>query len=110
KQIYNLGQLLVEFADSGYIKSKTFYTKGISKIIRDDLLSYMRFIMKADDKYYKKHKLYQLPKMDMPYRILGFLYNFKWFRRHIHQNREMDKYIIENHQKIIEEMGVEKSV
>ena len=96
-----MARSLVRFAFAGYVKTPTFYAKAIDKIIRDDLLGYMRSIMKADDRYYRKHSLYRLPRMNLMYRMLGLLYGIKGFRDRLHRNREMDKYVIEGHLKVI---------
>ncbi len=93
----------VRFSESGYVKTPTFAYVGVSKLIRDELWRYQRSIMKADNRYYKKHKLYDFPKMRLMHRILGFLYSMKWFRKKLHKNRALDKILIETQQKIVEQ-------
>ena len=101
--LLKLAEDSVKFSESGYIKSPTFAYVGVSKLIRDELWRYQRAIMKADHKYYKEHKLYDFPKMNVMYRILGVMYSMKWFRNRLHKNRELDNILIESQQKIVEQ-------
>ena len=40
----------------------TFYSVGGWKIFRDEIWAWLRFPFIADDRYYKKHGLYDFPK------------------------------------------------
>ena len=97
----------VRCAESGYIRTPTFAYVGVSKLIRDELWRYQRAIMKADDRYYASHGLYDFPRMPLKYRILGTLYGMRWFRNFLHRQRKLDAILIEPHQQIVRQCGKE---
>jgi hypothetical protein len=58
----SLAEQLVQFAEAGYVKPRTFLGVGGVKIFRDDIWGKMRFPFVADYKYYKKHGIYDFPQ------------------------------------------------
>ncbi len=61
KDIQQLAENSVSFANSGYIKPHTFLGVASKKIFRDDVFGKLRFIFQADHRYFKKHRFYDFP-------------------------------------------------
>ncbi len=61
KDIQQLAEKSVSFANSGYIKPHTFLGVASKKIFRDDVFGKLRFICQADHRFYKKHRFYDFP-------------------------------------------------
>ncbi len=98
-----LAQDSVQFSKSQYIKTPTFAYVGVSKLIRDELWRYQRSIMKADNRHYRRHGLYDFPKMGLMHRAMGIMYSMAWFRKKLHQNKNIDKLLMESQQKVVEQ-------
>ena len=105
QSLHLLAKKSVQFARNKYIKSSTFAHVGISKLIRDDIWQVQRSIMKADHRYYKKHRLYDFPKMSITHKIFGFIFNFKWFRKYFYKKSMMKDILLEPHTKLLKDMG-----
>jgi multimeric flavodoxin WrbA len=60
--IRNMARSAVALAGRGYAAPRTFYSVGGWKIFRDEIWAWLRFPFIADDRYYKKHGLYDFPK------------------------------------------------
>jgi multimeric flavodoxin WrbA len=67
--IDNFAQNLVTFADKNYVQPMTFLGVGGIKILRDDVWGKLRFIWRADHRYYKKNGIYDFPQKDYKTRI-----------------------------------------
>jgi multimeric flavodoxin WrbA len=104
QSLYLLAQKSVQFARNKYIKSSTFAHVGISKLIRDDIWKVQRSVMKADHRYYKKHRLYDFPRMSITHKIFGFMFNFRWFRKNFYKKNMMKDILLEPHIKLLKDM------
>ncbi len=71
--ILNMARSAVALAERGYESPPTFYSVGGWKIFRDEIWSWLRFPFIADDRYYKKHGLYDFPKRKPGLRIINGL-------------------------------------
>ena len=60
--IRNMARSSAALAARGYLAPPTFYSVGGWKIFRDEIWAWLRFPFIADDRYYKKHGLYDFPK------------------------------------------------
>jgi multimeric flavodoxin WrbA len=49
----------IKFSNSNYIKTRTYLSKGAELLFRDAVFSGMKFIFRADDKYYEQNGLYE---------------------------------------------------
>ena len=65
RQIDQLAQTLSYALEKHYVPPQNFYGVGGMKIFRD-LIWLMRGMMKADHKFYKKHKQYDFPQKKWP--------------------------------------------
>ena len=65
RQIDNMAANLTYALNAGYVPPQNFYGIGGMKIFRD-LIWQMQGMMKADHKFYKKHKQYDFPQKKWP--------------------------------------------
>ena len=71
-----LAERMVRFAESGYVRPRTFLGVGGMKIFRDDIWSELRVVFRADHRAYKKLGFYDFPQRRIGHRILMGL---AWF-------------------------------
>jgi multimeric flavodoxin WrbA len=80
-------QRLVEFSNAGYVQPSTFLGVGGIKIFRDEIFGPLRFVFRADHRYYKKHGIYDFPQKNIGMRltnaVMGLLIRIPPFRRHM---------------------------
>ena len=67
--LQSFAKRLIRFADKNYIKPSTFLIVGGMKIFRDDIWGRLRFVFQADNRFYKKHGMYDFPQKDFRTRI-----------------------------------------
>ncbi len=67
---------MVRFAETGYIRPRTFLGVGGMKVLRDDIWSNLHVVFRADHKAYKRLGLYDFPQRRIGHRILMGL---AWF-------------------------------
>jgi hypothetical protein len=67
--LHSFAQRLVECASSDYIQPRTFPAVAGAKLFRDEIWSSLRFVFRADHRYYRKHGLYSFPKRSLRTRI-----------------------------------------
>ena len=72
RQIDDLAANLTYALDQGYVPPQNFYGIGGMKIFRD-LIWQMQGMMKADHKFYKKHKQYDFPQKKWPTMLKMYL-------------------------------------
>lgn len=104
RQLHELGQRLVRFADSRYVSPATFLGVGGGKIFRDAIWGRMRFPFRADHVAYKKLRVYDFPQKAYASRIrnaiLLFLSRFPKFRNEV--NKRMMMEMINPFKKVLE--------
>jgi multimeric flavodoxin WrbA len=71
--LHDLARRLVRFADSEYIKPRTFLGVGGVKIFRDDMWGKLRIAFQADHRTYKRLGIYDFPQKDIRVRLLNAL-------------------------------------
>ena len=102
--LQNLARTLVQFADSGYVKTPTFLGVGGRKLFRDEIWGRLRFPFRADYLTYKKLGLFDFPqknyKMRIQSAIMSLLLKSPAFRKEV--NKKMKDEMIKPLQKIIE--------
>ncbi|GAG77517.1 unnamed protein product [marine sediment metagenome] len=56
--LQNFATQSIRFSNSNYVQTHTYLSKGAELLFRDAVFSRLKFIFRADDKYYEKHGLY----------------------------------------------------
>ncbi len=74
-QLDALARRLIECATTGYIQPFNFLAVGGHKLFRDEIWASLRFVFRADHRYYKKHALYDFPKRSLKTRLTDTLFN-----------------------------------
>lgn len=74
-QLDVLAQRLIECAATGYIQPFNFLAVGGHKLFRDEIWANLRFVFRADHRFYKKHALYDFPKRSLKTRLTDGLFN-----------------------------------
>jgi multimeric flavodoxin WrbA len=74
--LHQLAERMVRFAETGYIRPRTFLGVGGMKVLRDDIWSNLHVVFRADHKAYKRLGLYDFPQRRIGHRILMGL---AWF-------------------------------
>ena len=64
---------LVTYAQTGYVKPRTFLGISALKLFRDEIYGGLRFPFVADHRYYKQHGLYDFPGKDLRRRLFADL-------------------------------------
>lgn len=102
--LHDFAVRLVDFADRNYMKPRTFLGVGGMKIFRDDIWGRLRFPFQADNKFYKRGRLYDFPQKDYKARITNaimmLLTKFPSMRKEIYRKR-MKAEMIKPFQKIV---------
>jgi len=103
--LQSFAERLIHLADERYVKPATFLGVGGMKIFRDDVWGRLRFPFRADDRFYKKHGIYDFPQKDYKARIMNrvliLLTKIPSMRKEIYVNR-IKTEMIKPFQKIIE--------
>jgi hypothetical protein len=73
RQIENLAGRLIRCAEEGYRKPQTFLGVGAMKVFRDEVWGPLRFVFRADHKYYKAHGFHDFPQSAYKTRLLNAL-------------------------------------
>jgi hypothetical protein len=60
---------LIDCAVAGYIRPANFLVVGGRKLFRDEIWTGLRFVFRADHRYYKRHGLYDFPRRSLKTRI-----------------------------------------
>jgi multimeric flavodoxin WrbA len=60
---------LIDFAAAGYIRPPNFLVVGGRKLFRDEIWAGLRFVFRADHRYYKTHGLYDFPRRNLKTRV-----------------------------------------
>ncbi|MEJ2664907.1 MAG: NAD(P)H-dependent oxidoreductase [Spirochaetia bacterium] len=63
---------LTNYAEAEYHQPATFLGVGGMKVFRDDIWAELKYVFRADYKYYKKHRLFDFPQK---HRIRNLLFN-----------------------------------
>jgi multimeric flavodoxin WrbA len=71
-----LAERMIRFAQTGYIRPRTFLGVAGMKIFRDDIWSELRVVFRADHRAYKRLGLYDFPQRKIGHRIVMGL---AWF-------------------------------
>ncbi len=74
--IFSLAKKCLYFSDNNYTAPDTFLQLGGHKVFRDAIWESMRVIFKADDRFYRKHGLYDFPHNDLRKRLNTSLFSF----------------------------------
>jgi hypothetical protein len=109
KQIEALSDTLAFALESHHTVPQTFLGVGGMKIFRD-LIFEMRGMMRADHKFYKKHKQYDFPQKNfltsMKMYLVGFLIGNKKIRDKI--GIKMNEGMLMPYRKMLDEQNPEK--
>ena len=97
--LHNFATQLNRFSSSNYIKPQTYRSKGGTLLFRDDVYGRLRFVFRADDKYYEENGLYDtFPQNDkvakrMNDMFIPLIENDEDFRKNFYAtiNKEMIK-------------------
>ena len=90
--LHNFANQLIKFSSSNYIKPPTFLAEGGKRILRDAVYGKLRFVFRADDKYYEKTGLYDtFPQNDknakkMNDMLIPLIENNEDFRKNFYAN------------------------
>ena len=102
--LQDLANNLVQFADSGYIKTPTFLGVGGKKLFRDEIWGRLRFPFRADYLLYKKLGVFDFPQKNYKTRVqsafMSLLSKSPAFRKEI--NKRMKDEMIKPLQRVIE--------
>jgi multimeric flavodoxin WrbA len=97
RAITSMARSAVALAERRYTAPPTFYSVGGWKIFRDEIWSWLRFPFIADDRYYRKHGMYDFPKRKFGQRMLnGFLtlmVRIPGFRDEVYKKRMKNEMI-----------------
>ncbi|MEA3346917.1 MAG: NAD(P)H-dependent oxidoreductase [Candidatus Auribacterota bacterium] len=100
--LQSLAKRLILFADKKYVKPSTFLIIGGMKVFRDDIWGRLRFVFQADNRFYKKHGMYDFPqkKFKMRFRnaIMMLLTKIPAFKKEF--TKRIKTEMIKPHQKI----------
>jgi len=101
--IVNLSKSLSYALEQRPSRPQNFYGVGGTKIFRD-LIYLMQGIMKADHKFYKRHKVYDFPQKQkfqiLKMQFLGILISIPWVQKKI--KGKLTRFIIKPYEKVIE--------
>ena len=94
-------------AEKNYIRPFSFLHVGGWKIFRDEIWGHLRFVFRADHKFYKAHGIYDdFPQKDYRTRMLNLmgamLMKLRAFRERFYK-KEMKPGMIRNLQKVVEQ-------
>lgn len=90
--LHNFANQLNRFSSSNYIKPITYRSKGGTLLFRDDIYGRLRFVFRADDKYYEENGLYDtFPQNDkvakrMNDMFIPLIENDEDFRKNFYAN------------------------
>jgi multimeric flavodoxin WrbA len=102
--LQDLASNLVQFADSGYIRTPSFLGVGGRKLFRDEIWGRLRFPFRADYLLYKELGIFDFPQKNYKKRVLsGFmslLSKSPGFRKEV--NKRMKDEMIKPFQKVLE--------
>ena len=102
--LQDLAGNLVQFADSGYIRTPTFLGVGGRKLFRDEIWGRLRFPFRADYLLYKKLGVFDFPqknyKMRVQIAIMSLLSKSPGFRKEV--NKRMKNEMIKPLQKVLD--------
>ena len=102
--LQDLAENLVQFADSGYIRTPTFLGVGGKLLFRDEIWGRLRFPFRADYLLYKKLGAFDFPqknyKMRFQSAIMSLLSKSPGFRKEV--NKRMKAEMIKPLQKVLE--------
>jgi multimeric flavodoxin WrbA len=68
--LQSFAQLLVSFAEKGYLRPQNFLAVGGHKVFRDDIWGRLRPLWQADYRYFNQHGLFDFPQKDYKIRML----------------------------------------
>jgi len=102
--LQDLAEQLIRYDNKKYARPHTFLSIGGRKILRDEIWGELRFVLQADDRYYKRHGMYDFPHRNIKARIFNVSmilltknsYIRNWFIKNIKEN------IIKPYKKVIE--------
>ena len=102
--LQDLARNLVQFADSGYVRTPTFLGVGGRKLFRDEIWGRLRFPFRADYLLYKKFGVFDFPQKNYKTRvqiaIMSLLSKSPGFRKEV--NKRMKDEMIKPLQKVLD--------
>ncbi|MCK4488901.1 MAG: flavodoxin family protein, partial [Anaerolineales bacterium] len=102
--LHDLAGNLVQFADSGYVRTPTFLGVGGRKLFRDEIWGRLRFPFRADYLLYKKLGVFDFPqknyKMRVQIAIMSLLSKLPGFRKEV--NKKMKDEMVKPLQKVLD--------
>jgi len=108
--LQDLAGNLVQFADSGYIRTPTFLGVGGRKLFRDEIWGRLRFPFRADYLLYKKLGVFDFPqknyKMRVQIAIMSLLSKSPGFRKEV--NKRMKDEMVRPLQKVLESVSSDR--
>ncbi len=90
--LQNFAAQSIRFSNSNYVQTRTYLSKGAELLFRDAVFGGMKFIFRADDKYYEQHGLYDtFPQNDknakkMSDMLIPLIENNEDFRKQFYAN------------------------
>jgi multimeric flavodoxin WrbA len=105
--LHHLAGSLVRYAQSGYIRPRTFLGVGGIKVFRDDVWGRLRTVFQADHRAYKKLGIYDFPQRDWGIRALNLVTPllFKMPRVREEFTRRIKTEMIAPYQKVLDAVG-----
>ena len=89
-----LAMRAVMAASHSYVRPRTYLSAGGMKIFRDEVFGMLGMVFRADDRYYKKHGLYDFPQKRRRLRFRNFIITrlllFPSFRKSFYKNLKKD--------------------
>ncbi len=84
-----LAERSVRFARDGYVRPPGFLGVAGMKLLRDEVWGRLRFVFRADHRFYREHGLYDYPQRDLKMRginlVMGILTGIPAFRKEFKQ-------------------------
>ncbi len=105
--LQGLAERAVKFAERQYVRTPTFMSIGLNKIIRDIVWGKMRFLAQANHQHFKKNGFYDFPQSDYKTRSINVvmmgLMKIPPLRKKLYESAM--RLIITPHQKILAKQG-----
>ena len=90
--LQNFAAQSIRFSNSNYVQTRTYLSKGAELLFRDEVFSRLKFVFRADDKYYERNGLYDtFPQNDkkakkMNDMLIPLIENNEDFRKQFYNN------------------------
>lgn len=102
----SLARRVIADAATGYIGPPTFLGVAGRKVLRDEIWATLRFVFRADHRYYKGHGLYDFPRRSLKRRLTdlltGILLKFPAFRSEF--RKRIKKEMVKPLEQVLEKM------